>query len=100
MSLVGATSRWGRLISVLVLSAVVMLGLVPWRLVAAEPKTKKKPVAAKPAVDPVRYVAKVCVVAGQPASIMVGEVSPDGKKGDRIESDFTVTELPPAGQKK
>ena len=36
---------------------------------------------------------KILVIAGQMANIMIGEVSPDGKKGDRIEIEFTVNEL-------
>lgn len=59
MRFVGTTSRRVCFTSVLMLSAVVSLGLVPWRLVAAEPKAKDKPVAVKPAADPVRYFAKI-----------------------------------------
>jgi len=177
MSLVGTTSRRVRIASALIFSVVMLFGLAPWQLVAADPRIQEKPVAAKPAADPVRYVAKVkflqvaqkgtqsttlntevagtkgtplktalggkngitvklemeempevspaqyvaqfrvieakqdgkenvlsapklIVVEGQPAGIMMGESSADGKLENGIEIEFTVTELPPAGQTK
>jgi hypothetical protein len=60
--LLGTDSRHVRLASVAVLSAVILPGLVPWRLMAAEPKVAEKPqpsVAKKAAPGPVRYVAEV-----------------------------------------
>jgi len=62
MSLQRNASLRNRVLSLCVVASVVALGLLPWRLVAAEPKGSQESqasVAKKASPDPVRYVAKI-----------------------------------------